>query len=289
MGGRLETVTPREIVHAASVLPGVPGYQHTLHQLVATVAANSVEVPVHAENSASRAVQLAMLCSFVGTFGLTRLVVRMIRSGIGPFGNVKVGSVHVHHLVPGIVLMLVTGPVQFIVAPHGVGRTVLACIFAAGAALTLDEYALWLHLTDVYWEEEGRKSVDAVVAVSGLATLAMVVSNPFARTEGESLWLYFVYLFLTLAFVIVALFKGRLFMGPAGVLLLPLGIYAALRAAKPGSPWFLRFYKEGTKKYEKSVRRASRINLEDRVKTFVSGMPHPTTRWHLPERHKSDK
>ncbi|HTJ72199.1 MAG TPA: hypothetical protein VL551_31960 [Actinospica sp.] len=248
-----------------------------------------VDVSVHAENSGSRTVQFAMLCSFVGTFMLTRLVVRMIRSGVGPFGNVKVGSVHVHHLVPGIVLMLVTGPIQFVVAPHGAVRTVLACVFAAGAALTLDEFALWLHLTDVYWEEQGRKSVDAVVLVAGLGTLGLVVSNPVARTEGESLWFYFAYLFLTLGFVVVALFKGRLFLGPAGVLLIPLGIYAALRLAKPGSPWFDRFYRAGSKKYEKSVRRASRINLEDRVKKFVSGMPHPANNWHLPERNKSDK
>jgi multisubunit Na+/H+ antiporter MnhF subunit len=288
MGGKLVAVTPREFVLAFALGGKVPGH-HSLHQVVAAVASNTVDIEVQVSDSGSRAVQFAMLCSFVGTFTLTRLVVRMIRSGVGPFGNVKVGSVHVHHLVPGIVIMLVTGPVEFIIAPHGVVRTVLACIFAAGAALTLDEFALWLHLTDVYWEEEGRKSVDAVVAVSGLATLAMIVSNPFARTEGESLWFYFAYLLLTLGFVIVAVFKGRLFMGPAGVLLLPLGIFAALRLAKPGSPWFSRFYKEGSKKYDKSVRRGSRIKLEDRVKKLVSGMPHPANNWHLPERHKSDK
>ncbi|MBR7826897.1 hypothetical protein KDK95_11335 [Actinospica sp. MGRD01-02] len=266
-----------------------PLHLHVLHEMVGRVAANSVDVTVHIDDSASRTVQFAMLCSFVGTFALTRLVVRMIRKGIGPFGNVQVGAVHVHHLVPGIVIMLVTGPVEFIIAPHGAVRTVLACIFAAGAALTLDEYALWLHLTDVYWEEEGRKSVDAVVAVSGLATLAMIVSNPFERTEGESLWLYFAYLFLTLAFVIVAVYKGRLFLGPAGVLVLPLGIYAAMRLAKPGSPWFSRFYAPGSKKYEKSVRRASRVGLEDRLKQLVSGMPHPANNWHLADRHKSDE
>lgn len=267
MRGRLVPVTPPEFVYYAS----------------------SVDVEVHVDDSGSRVVQFAMLCSFVGTFALTRLVVRLIRSGRGPFGNVKVGSVHVHHLVPGIVLMLATGPVQFVAAPHGVARTVLACIFAAGAALTLDEFALWLHLTDVYWEEQGRKSVDAVVMVSGLGALGLVVSNPFARTEGESLWLYFGYLAVTLAFVLVAVFKGRLFLGPAGVLLIPLAVYAALRLAKPGSPWFSRFYAAGSKKYDKAVRRASRINLEDQIKKLVSGMPHPARNWHLPERYKSDK
>jgi hypothetical protein len=270
-------VTPREIV-LESVLGTVHG-PHTLHDAVAA-ATTAIEVAGHSGNSSSRVVQFAMLCSFVGTFTLTRLIVRMVRSGRGPFRNVKVGEVHVHHLVPGIVIMLVTGPVEFVIAPHGLIRTILACIFAAGAALTLDEFALWLHLTDVYWEEQGRKSVDAVVAISGLATLGLVVSNPIARNQGESLWYYFGYLFLTLGFFFAAVFKGRLFLGPAGVLLLPLGIFAAVRLAKPGSPWFSRFYAEGSKKYEKSMRRAARINLEDRLKKFVSGMPMRTQRWH---------
>ena len=272
-------MTPREIV-LGPVLAALPGH-HSLHQAVTTAASTAVEVTVHDEGG-NRIVPFAMLCSFVGTFALTRFVVRLIRSGRGPFGNVKVGELHVHHLVPGIVIMLVTGPMEFVIAPHGAVRTVLACVFAAGAALTLDEFALWLHLTDVYWEEQGRKSVDAVVMVAGLATLGLLVSNPFARTEGESLWLYFGYLFVTLGFVIVALFKGRLFLGPAGVLVLPLCIYAALRLAKPGSPWFSRFYSEGTKKYDKAMRRAARIGLEDRMKQLVSGMPHPPSRRNKP-------
>lgn len=257
-----------------ALLSHVPGH-HALH-----AAVSSVNVEVHIDSSPSRTVQFAMLCSFVGTFMITRFIVRLIRSGRGPFGNVKFGEVHVHHLVPGIIIMLVTAPIQFIIAPHGTTRIVLACIFAAGAALTLDEFALWLHLTDVYWEEQGRKSVDAVVLVAGLGTLALVASHPFERSQGESMWFYFGYLFLTLGFVVVAVFKGRLFLGPAGVLLLPLAIFAALRLAKPGSPWFSRFYSVGSRKYDKSVRRAARIGLEDRFKRLVSGMPHGP--------HKSD-
>ena len=270
-------MTPREI-NLGLILAGASGH-HRLNDAV-TAATTAVDISGRSENSSSRVVQFAMLCSFVGTFTLTRLVVRMIRSGRGPFKNVKVGDVHVHHLVPGIVIMLVTGPVEFVIAPHGNVRIVLACVFAAGAALTLDEFALWLHLTDVYWEERGRKSVDAVVAISGLGTLGLVVSNPISRSQGESMWFYFGYLFLTLGFFFAAVFKGRLFLGPAGVLLLPLGIFAAVRLAKPGSPWFSRFYAVGSKKYETALRRATRFNLEDRIKEFVSGMPHRPQRWH---------
>jgi hypothetical protein len=237
-------------------------------------AVTAVDIEVHTNDSPSSGVQFAMLCSFVGTFMVTRAVVRLIRSGRGPFRNVKVGSVHVHHLVPGIIIMLVTAPVQFIIAPHGTVRTVLACVFAAGAALTLDEFALWLHLTDVYWEAQGRKSVDAVVLVAGLGTLATVVSDPFARDRGESLWFYFLYMFVTLAFVAIGVFKGRLFLGPAGVLVFPLAVVAALRLAKPGSPWYTRFYAQGSKKQAKALRRASRRGLEARLKQFVSGIPH---------------
>lgn len=257
------TVTPREI--AWIILAMVP-WHHTVQDVLAAVRA------VHAYSS--RSVQFAMLITFVGTFMLTRLVVRFIRSGRGPFRNVKVGEVHVHHLVPGIVIMLVAAPVEFVIAPHGTARTVLACVFAAGAALTLDEFALWLHLTDVYWEDRGRKSVDAVVAVAGLGALGLVVSHPFSRSQGESLWFYFLYLLITMGFVGVAVFKGRLFLGPAGVLLLPLAVVAALRLAKPGSPWFDRFYPDGSWKREKSLKRYSRLNLEDWVKRFISGMPH---------------
>jgi hypothetical protein len=271
-------VTPREFA-LGLILAGTHGHHRLLDGSTGAVvqravSAVDVDVTVHENNSSSRLVQFAMLCSFVGTFVLTRLIVRMIRSGRGPFKNVKFGEVHVHHLVPGIVIMLVTGPVQFVIAPHGVVRTILACIFAAGAALTLDEYALWLHLTDVYWEDQGRKSVDAVVAVAGLGTLLTVVSNPFSRSQGENMWIYFGYLFVTIGFVAVAVFKGRLFLGPAGVLVLPLAVFAALRLAKPGSPWFGRFYPVDSRKFERATRRAARIGIEDRVKKLISGMPH---------------
>lgn len=271
-------MTPREFA-LGLILAGTHGHHRLLDGSTGAVvqravSAVDVDVTVHENNSSSRLVQFAMLCSFVGTFVLTRLIVRMIRSGRGPFKNVKFGEVHVHHLVPGIVIMLVTGPVQFVIAPHGVVRTILACIFAAGAALTLDEYALWLHLTDVYWEDQGRKSVDAVVAVAGLGTLLTVVSNPFSRSQGENMWIYFGYLFVTIGFVAVAVFKGRLFLGPAGVLVLPLAVFAALRLAKPGSPWFGRFYPVDSRKFERATRRAARIGIEDRVKKLISGMPH---------------
>ena len=106
-----------------------------------------------------------MLGSFVVVFLATRVIVRLIRAGKGPFRNQSVGGVHLHHLVHGIFLMLLAGVGEFTYQPDPPWLYVLAAAFGAGAALTLDEFALWLHLSDVYWEREGRVSVDAVLVV----------------------------------------------------------------------------------------------------------------------------
>jgi hypothetical protein len=111
--------------------------------------------------------------AFLLTFGLIRALVYSIRYNIGPFHNVSVGGTHVHHLVWGILLLLVVGyvalvefgtrgPVSNLVTRLG------ALAFGIGAALTLDEFALWLNLQDVYWEKEGRISIDAVLIFGGI-------------------------------------------------------------------------------------------------------------------------
>ena len=100
-----------------------------------------------------------MLGSFLVVFLVTRAIVRLIRSGRGPFRNQSIGGVHIHHLVHGIVLMLISGAGEFVYRPEGAWQIVLAVGFGAGAALTLDEFALWLHLDDVYWsEQDGPRS-----------------------------------------------------------------------------------------------------------------------------------
>ena len=108
--------------------------------------------------------QFFVLLSFLVTFLVVRLIAHTIRSGHGIrfVRNVKAGSTHIHHLVPGIILLLVSGYLG--VAVDQSRREIVAILFGIGAALTLDEFALWLHLRDVYWEREGRTSVDAVIA-----------------------------------------------------------------------------------------------------------------------------
>ena len=83
------------------------------------------------------------------------------------------GGFHLHHLVPGIIILLATGYVGIGVAP-ATGRPWLAALFGVGAALTLDEFAFWLNLKDVYWAKQGRDSIDAVVVAASLSALAIL-------------------------------------------------------------------------------------------------------------------
>ena len=118
--------------------------------------------------------------AFLLTFGLVRAVTISIRAGIGPLHNVSAGGTHIHHLVWGIALLIVVGYVWLLEV--GVGSTwvasLTAILFGVGAALTLDEFALWLNLQDVYWERQGRVSVDVVLIFGGLLSVG-IWGGPF--------------------------------------------------------------------------------------------------------------
>ncbi|TMF47221.1 MAG: hypothetical protein E6I23_00725 [Chloroflexi bacterium] len=126
--------------------------------------------------------------AFLVTFGIVRLITHAIRAGVGPFHNVSSGGFHIHHLVWGILILLVVGYVWLI--EKAVGSSWLASItaiaFGVGAALTLDEFALWLNLRDVYWEEAGRASVDAVVIFASLLSVG-IWGHPFLRAVAGEL------------------------------------------------------------------------------------------------------
>ena len=107
---------------------------------------------------------LILLGSLLLSFGFIRFSTRMIRAEVSWWpGNVTPGGLHIHHLVFGIVLLLLAGFLQFAFQPESPWLEILAALFDIGAGLTLDEFALWLYLEDVYWAEEGRRSVDAVI------------------------------------------------------------------------------------------------------------------------------
>jgi hypothetical protein len=220
-----------------------------------------------------RSALLFMLVAFVATFAVTRTVVRLIRSGRGPFGNLEANGVHIHHLVPGIFLMLLAAPLEFVLEPHGTPRDLLAGLFGVGAALTLDEFALWLHLTDVYWEQEGRKSVDAVVGVACLGVLGLFATNSFSRHQGESDAFFVGLALLQIGLALAAVLKGRVVLGVGGLLVPFLSLFGALRLARPGSPWFRWFYPPDSPKAARATRRAARRGVSGRVKGLISGVP----------------
>jgi len=127
---------------------------------------------------------LASLSFFI-TFGVTRLLTHAHRANEEPF-RLFIAGIHVHHLVWGILLLLLVGYSWLIQvgtgangSSVGVGR-ITAVLYGLGAALTLDEFALWLNLEDVYWEREGRASIDAV-ALFGALVSAGLWAGPFLR------------------------------------------------------------------------------------------------------------
>ena len=99
----------------------------------------------------------------------------MIRAQVSWWpGNVEVGGTHIHHLVWGILLLMIAGWVGIVVAPEPPGREIVAAVFGIGTGLTLDEFALWLELKDVYWSAEGRKSIDAVIVAGIIASFGVL-------------------------------------------------------------------------------------------------------------------
>jgi hypothetical protein len=126
--------------------------------------------------------------SFFFTFLAVRLLVASITHHMGPFGYVEMGGRHIHHLVWGILLLLVCGYAEL--AEAGTGDTeqsilisrLLALSYGAGAALTLDEFALWLNLdAAAYWSRQGRESIDAVVLFGALLAIGAWGAPLFGR------------------------------------------------------------------------------------------------------------
>jgi len=107
--------------------------------------------------------------SFFLTFAGLRALTWSIHHNLGPFHDIQMAGRHIHHLVWGIFLLLVVGYGWLAEVGTGEAGTslvmsrLMALLYGAGAALTLDEFALWLNLRDVYWAREGRASLDAVV------------------------------------------------------------------------------------------------------------------------------
>jgi hypothetical protein len=117
---------------------------------------------------------------FLITFAVVRTITHLIRAGVGPFHNVGSGTLHLHHLVWGILILLLVGYAWLIAADKPWFSSIAALAYGVGAALTLDEFALFINLQDVYWARQGRESIDAVVIFGGLLSVG-VWGYPFLR------------------------------------------------------------------------------------------------------------
>ena len=186
--------------------------------------------------------------AFLGTFGFIRTSAHLIRAQVRWWpGNVEVGGTHVHHLVWGILLLLVTGYVGVAIAPASPWKEIVAVLFGVGTGLTLDEFALWLDLEDVYWTEHGRRSVDAVIVAAALSGIVLVGFNAWADVATELadavVALIGAAAGAILLLVVVNLAKEKFGMALVGLLIPPVAAIGAVRLAKPHSLW-ARLYGE---------------------------------------------
>ena len=190
--------------------------------------------------------------AFLLTFGFIRTSTHMIRAQVSWWpGNVAVGGTHIHHLVWGILLLLICGYVAISIDPNSPGREIDAVLFGVGTGLTLDEFALWLNLKDVYWSKQGRASIDAVViaaAISGLLVVSLrgwIDVTTDVADEVQALVGAAGVLGIVLALINAS--KEKFGMAILSILFPVLSIPSAFRLAKPRSVWARVFYRHGKK------------------------------------------
>jgi hypothetical protein len=142
--------------------------------------------------------------------------------------------------------------------------------------LTLDEFALWLHLEDVYWAEQGRRSVDAVIVATLLGGALLLGFTPLEADDAGSLLAVAATLAAVLAISTIAALKGKYTSAVVGILVALVGLVAAIRLAKPGSAWALRRYAEGSAKLAQATARDERIRKRHRRwQDRIGGAPSP--------------
>jgi hypothetical protein len=141
------------------------------------VAREAIDVVVagHRASTTNETAVLHLFLSFGTTFAVARAVTHSIRRGIGPARNVRIGERHIHHFVPGILLALLSGGLS-IGLRHEPSDAWLAVPFGVGSALIIDETALLIELSDVYWSDRGVLSIDVGLgATTALACLVLLV------------------------------------------------------------------------------------------------------------------
>jgi len=236
---------------------------------------------------------LIVFLALLITFALTRLYTRLARKR--GWGSGSAGGVHLHHVVIGVILMAFGGVLSFTQFNYEeTVYNVAAIFFGVGLALTLDEFAMIFHLRDVYWAEEGRASIDAILLGAAGAGAVLISSSPFTNAgeakpvvEGPDDWnfdwnairapIWFV-LLMGFLFAVVVVLKKKPFVAIVGFILLPVGIVSACRLAKPHSPWARWFYTPRPRESERTQERRAH-KLERSTYRFTEGRSGRFERW----------
>lgn len=196
----------------------------------------------HRFGLAGREPLLLMLAASLTTFAVTRLYTRVAR--VRGWRGSRVGDIHLHHMVVGNVLILSCGMFQIAFQPRDIGVDLLAIGFGVGAAFVLDEFALTVHLRDVYWTPEGRHSIEVSIIWALLGLMLLTGISPFGihdQTETPRL-IGFIAVAASIVLSVVVCLKGKLLLALVSIFVPPIGIVAAYRLARPGSVWAQLFY-----------------------------------------------
>jgi hypothetical protein len=247
-------------------------------QNIGVVPAAELSVSIDLPEGGGQLAGFVLLAAFLLSFAFIRMSTRLMRSPKVPWwpGSVQTGGIHVHHLVFGIVLLMLAGFCGFAFQPGDPWLEVLAAAFGVGMGLTLDEFALWLHLEDVYWAEQGRSSVDAVIIAALLGGALVLGFTPLEGEDTGSVVGIAVLLGLDLGCSVVAALKGKYVSAVVGVLVPLVGIVAAIRLAKPESPWARRWYAEGSRRRSRATARFERSRQRyRRWQDRIGGAPTP--------------
>lgn len=212
-----------------------------------------------------------VLAGFILSFAFIRMSTRLMRSPRVPWwpGSVVSDSgVHLHHLVFGIVTMMASGAIGFSVLGDSPYAEICAFLFGVGAGLTIDEFALWVYLDDVYWAEQGRVSIDATVIAAAAMGLVLLGASPFSFETGSLAEVALSVLAAALVFGLVAICfaKQRIMHGIVGFFFFPIAVYGAVRIGKPGSPWGRRRY--GERRPAKRAKAVARFRPDRRTERF---------------------
>jgi hypothetical protein len=174
--------------------------------------------------------------------------------------------------------MLAGGAAGFALFDSSPWLEVCACLFGIGAGLTIDEFALWVYLDDVYWAKEGRSSIDAAVIAAGAMLVVLLGGRPFEIATGSAVEVIAGAIVAAILFALSAIcfVKQRVLHGAVGLFFFPIAAYGAARIGKPGSPWAKRVYGERDPgkqaKAEKRFRPDRRTeHLKERFRDAVGG------------------